>query len=142
MKTVFLLMAFIMLLLYAPYFFALLRGKAKSFELYISKEMTSEQNPFFNMRSTVLFMALIAVIMDVLYFLGAWYAVDIQLFRWITLAFGGLEAFHVLRTLLFLYLYLQGKINWEKLFLWPLERTVALLFYIHAVLGVLLIVWP
>lgn len=143
MQILFIGLAASLLLLYSPYLWYILRGKAGEFEERLQEEVAASlshilQNPW----RILLPVVAVALLAEAAYFLSAWMVFDRVVFRGITLGFILFEVFHLGRTLWYLPGFATGRVEVNTLVNWPLERTSAVAFSIHAILGLLLIIWP
>jgi hypothetical protein len=137
------IMAASLLLLYSPYLLYILRGKAGEFEERIQEEVAASLDPILeNPWRILLPVVAVALLAEAAYFISAWMVFDRVVFRGLTLGFILFELFHLGRTLWYLPGFATGRVKIDTLVSWPLERTSAIAFSIHAILGLLLIIWP
>ena len=136
-------MAASLLLLYSPYLLYILQGKAGEFEGRLQGEVEASlshilQNPW----RVLLPVVVVALVLEAAYFVSAWMVFDRVVFRGITLGFILFEVFHLGRTLWYLPGFATGRVKADTLISWSLEQTSAIAFSIHAILGLLLLIWP
>lgn len=143
MAILFIIIAFLILLVYSPYFLSILSSKAPAFEIRIQEELQAIVGQMSSdIWRNILTMLVGVLIMEALYFVFGWLLITHLVYRGFTLAFVSLELLHLSRTIYYLKPALEGRVPLEKLFVWKLERAVAMVFYTHAILGILLILWP
>lgn len=143
MRILFMIMAASLLLLYSPYLLYILRGKAEEFEGRLQEEVAASLDPVLeNPWRILLPVVAVALLAEAAYFISAWMVFDRVVFRGITLGFILFELFHLGRTLWYLPGFATGRAKIDTLVSWPLERTGAIAFSFHAILGLLLIIWP
>lgn len=143
MQILFVALAILLLILYSPYLLNILRGKTGEFENRMQYEVTASfdylrDNPW----RVLIPVVVIAILLEAAYFISAWLTFKMVVYRGITLGFLGFEVFHLVRTLWYLPGLVSGRVKVDTLIIWPLERTSALAFSIHAVLGLILTIWP
>ena len=143
MRILFAPLAVLLLILYSPYLLYILRGKAGEFEGLLQHEATASlaylrENPW----RVLVPVLVIAILLEAAYFVSAWLAFNLPVYRGITLGFMWFEVFHLARILWYLPGFVSGRVKAETLIIWPLERTSAVAFSIHAILGLILIIWP
>ena len=143
MQILFIALAVSLLILYSPYLWYILRGRAEGFESRLQQELMASleflrRNPW----RTLLPVVGIALLLEAAYFVSAWVVFDRVVFRGITLGFVWFEVYHLGRTLWYLPRFISGGVKVDTLVSWALERTSAIAFSIHAILGLLLIIWP
>lgn len=143
MKILFFCTAAAILILYAPYFYYILSGKSTVFENRLKVELQQllaqiKAGTLRNIYPVIFF----AVLLETAYFVSAWSAVDNIGFKLITLLFAAFEVFHLGRTLYFFQSFMRGKSEAERLIVWGLERFAVLVFFAHAIIGMVLLVLP
>lgn len=143
MRILFVSLAVLLLILYSPYLLYILRGKAGEFEGLLQNEATASlgylrENPWRVLMPVVV----IAILLEAAYFVSAWLTFNLPVYRGITLGFMGFEVFHLARILWYLPGFIAGRVKVDTLIMWPLERTSAVAFSIHAILGLILTIWP
>ncbi|MGE5544249.1 MAG: hypothetical protein ACM3UW_04685 [Bacillota bacterium] len=143
MRILFVALAVSLLILYSPYLWYILRGTAEEFESRLQQEVTAsleflQSNPW----RVLLPVVVIALLLEASYFVSAWLVFDRVVFRGITMGFVLFEVFHLGRTLWYLPGFISGRVKVDTLISWALERTSAIAFSIHAILGLILIIWP
>ncbi len=143
MKVLFFCTAAAILFLYAPYFYYILSGKSTVFENRMQVELHQllaqiKAGTLRNIYPVILF----AVLLETTYFISAWSAVGNMEFRWITLVFAGFEVFHLVRTMYFFQAFMRGRSEADRLIIWGLERSTVLVFFAHAIIGMVLLVLP
>lgn len=143
MRILFMIMAASLLLLYSPYLLYILRGKAEEFEGRLQEEVAASLDPVLeNPWRILLPVVAVALLAEAAYFISAWMVFNRVVFRGITLGFILFELFHLGRTLWYLPGFATGRVKIDTLVSWPLERTGAIALSFHAILGLLLIIWP
>lgn len=143
MNTLFICVALTILLLYSLYFYSILSGKYAAYEDHLRAELMLLRETLGARYWRVLFPILgVTLCLEIAYFISGWMAIDNNVFRMLTIVFAGFEVFHSGRTLWFMKKFIQKKIDASKLLNWRLERITVLSFYVHAVLGILLIILP
>lgn len=143
MRILFIALAVSLFILYSPYLWYILRGRAGGFESRLQQELMAslellQKNPW----RILLPVVGIALLLEAAYFVSAWVIFDRVVFRGITLGFIWFEVYHLGRTMWYLPKVISGKAEVDTLVSWALERTSAIAFSIHAILGLLLIIWP
>lgn len=136
-------LAAIILIVYAPYFLAILAGKAERLESYIEHEFVmmiidmQDEMPL-----SLQIIITTAVSAEVLYFFSTWMSFHYLAFRLLTLALTSFEAYHILRTIFMMRRFFSNRAPLGAVFRWKLERAAAMLLCSHATLGILLVVLP
>lgn len=143
MKILFYCAAALILFIYAPYFYYILSGKSTKFEdrLKIELQQLLAQIKAGAVRNVypIIFLALM---LEAAYFVSAWSSIDNIGFRWLTLAFAAFEVLHLARTVYFFRSFMRDKSGVERLIIWKLERFTVLVFFAHAIIGLVLLVLP
>jgi hypothetical protein len=144
MTILFSILAACILLLYSPYFFSILTDRAAHLEQRLADEIVSiaeyvRSKPKAWPSTTVV--AGLAVATELAYFVSCFLVISNDVFQYLTLAFALFECIHISRTLRGFILFVGKKIPLEKFVRWKQERTVALLFYTHALIAIVLIIW-
>jgi hypothetical protein len=143
MRWLFVGLAASLLILYSPYLLYILRGRAGEFESNLQQEVLASINYFLSNPWRVLMPVLVvALVIEAAYFASAWMVFDRWAFRGLTLGFAFFEMLHLGRTIWYLPRVVAGRIELDILISWGMERTSALMFSIHAILGLLLLLWP
>jgi len=142
LKFWFVILAVSLLTLYSPYLVNILRGQAADFEERLQQEMLLALSDMENPWRLLIPVIVVALALEAAYFVSAWLAVDRVAFRGLTLGFAVFEVYHLGRTGWFLRKFLRGSVGIDRLIVWSLERSSALVLSFHAILGLLLIIWP
>ena len=79
----------------------------------------------------------VGVIFEAGYFFSAWTAVNLWGYRLFTVGFILSEVFHLGLLAFSLVRFVQGRQEIENLIKWKYERFCALIFSVHAILGLL-----
>lgn len=135
-------MAVLILLLYSPYFVYILAGKAKSFENLLTVEILLLKDRYASRPVNWLLLLIPALLIEAAYFVLAYFALRDTPLLWLTAAFALLELYHLIRYLWHFGGFAAGRLPVDRFVSWRLERISTLVFYTHAVLGIILILWP
>ncbi len=143
MRLLFIGLAASLLILYSPYLLYILLDRANEFEERIQEEVVASLSTVMDKPWRFLVpVVMVALLLEIAYFVSVWKVFDLVAYRGLTLGFIFFEVIHLGRTLWYLPGCASGQVKIDKLVIWPLERTVALMFSIHAILGFLLLIWP
>lgn len=143
MRLLFIGLAASLLILYSPYLRYILSGKAGEFEERLQQEAVASLDSMPGNPWRVLMpVVVVALVLEAAYFVSAWMVFDRIVFRGITLGFASFEVIHLARTVWYLPGFVAGRVKVDTLINWDMERTSAIVFSMHAILGLLLIIWP
>ncbi|MGE5372644.1 MAG: hypothetical protein ACM3QZ_11710 [Solirubrobacterales bacterium] len=141
MNYVFISAAALIIILYSPYFLAILAGRPERFEKMLLTEMVSytAERSRDHLWRFFLILLLPTTLMEAGYF-GLTVAVfDSTIFLGISLGFALFELFHLVRYVWLFRRYQRGTLEIGELLDWQMERMSCLLFVGHALAGTLIL---
>lgn len=127
--------ALLIFLGYIFYFYRIIIGRPQEFELRLVKSLGEWiLARRVKARTDLWLMLLFSVILELAYFLLAFTVIKNPLLLFFTTFFAGFEFLHVLMLRRRFSLFFKGKLLLKELFVWPVERISALLFFTHSLL--------
>lgn len=129
------IMAGIIFVVYSLYFFKIIKGEPQAFELELLKSLAEwmvERGRA--SKGQMWLMYFFSVFLEVIYFILSFYLLTNPALQLITAAFAGLECYHMVMMAFSFGRFFGGKTMISQLFLWPLERLSATLFFTHSLL--------
>jgi len=128
-------MAGLIFLLYAFYFYRIIREEPHRFELELLRSLASWMMAVgVRSKSYLWSMLAVSVLVEILYFYLTLVLVPNPIITMFTVMFIPLEIFHLLRLGLSFQRFFGGHYLLSQVFSWPLERLSAGLFFTHSLL--------
>lgn len=122
-------------LLYAFYFYRIIREEPHRFELELLRSLASWMMEVgVRSKSYLWSMLAVSVLVEILYFYLTLVLVPNPIITMFTVMFIPLEIFHLLRLGLSFQRFFAGHYLLSQVFSWPLERLSAGLFFTHSLL--------
>jgi len=129
------LLAGSLFLLYSIYFMRIIRGKPQSFEMELLKSLAGwmvQRGP--GSKGQLWLMYVMSLIIEVIYFVLVLLIIKNPFMQYFTILLAGLESYHLFWLAMSLRRFFAGITRISQIFNWRLERISATLFFTHALL--------
>ena len=136
------LLAGSLFLLYSIYFVRIIKGKPQSFEMELLKSLARwmvKQGP--RSKGQLWLMYLISLMIELIYFILVLLIISNPFMQFFTALLAGLESYHLLWMALSLRYFFTGKTRISQIFNWRMERISATLFFTHALLVLIILLF-
>ncbi|MEA1960144.1 MAG: hypothetical protein U9N81_02425 [Bacillota bacterium] len=137
------IMAAIIFLMYSSYFIHILKGQPQDFEMEILKALAGwmvQQGSSSKMKMWHMFG--LSLLIELIYFLLAFIVLANPFMIYLTVAFVGFEAYHYSSLAVSFKHFFSGQTKISDIFNWKTERLSATLFYTHAMLVLISLLFP
>lgn len=125
----------LLFLIYAVYFFQIVKGKPEEFELELMKALAAWMvSRGTRAKGQMWLMLLLSALLELTYFILVFNIMNNDFMILFTSFFVGYEMFHLFIVSLGLSRFFKGQLKLKNIFKWKAERFSAILFYTHSML--------
>lgn len=136
------LLAGSLFLLYSIYFVRIINGKPQSFELELLKSLARWMvQRGSSSKGQMWLMYLMSLVIELFYFVLVLLLITNPFMQFFTAMLAGLESYHLLWLAVSLRKFFTGKTRISQIFNWRMERISASLFFTHALLVLIIIIF-
>lgn len=136
------IIAAIIVLVYASYFFNILRSRPERFESFLLAGLADWMMEVkYASRSHMRWMLVFSIFLEAVYFVLVFLVINNLAFWILTGIFALFEIYHLSSMGLNMHRFFKGVLPLKDLFRWKTERASAILFFTHAFLVLVQLLW-
>ncbi|QGU00864.1 hypothetical protein SYNTR_2270 [Candidatus Syntrophocurvum alkaliphilum] len=136
------IIAVLILLVYSPYFFHIIKGSPEKFEYEMLKALANWMiTKGKSIQLQLWIMLILSILLEIIYFVLVFNVIDNYALIILTAIFAGFEVYHIITLTFSFNKFFKGNKILKDLFNWSVERLSASLFFTHALVVLLSLIF-